>query len=205
MLSCAKTLPLLATLALLAGGCGDEKAIADLFPTRSFYITNTAMEPNLPPDATLSAALIEASEAERGDIVIVRSARGEDYIKRLIGLPGDIVAVSGGVVVLNGERLEQRVIGDYRYQQSFGGASETVTATRLRERLPGGPSYDILDERRSVGDDFGEIILSDDQYFVLGDNRDNSADSRFPPEARGLGIVSGEQIVRRADLATIER
>ena len=205
MLSCAKTLPLLATLAVGLGGCGDEKAIADLFPTRSYFIASSAMEPNLPPDATLYADLIEAEDAERGDIVIVRHPSGEDYIKRLIGLPGDIVAVSGGVVVLNGERLEQRVIGDYRYEQSFGGVSETSTATRLREKLPGGPSYDILDERRSIGDEFGEIILGDDQYFVLGDNRDNSADSRFPPEARGLGIVSGEQIVRRADLATIER
>ena len=99
MLSCAKTLPRLATFSFCLGGCGNEKAIADLFPTRSYYIASSAMEPNLPPDATLYAELIEAEDARRGDIVIVRHPSGEDYIKRLIGLPGDIVAVSGGVVV----------------------------------------------------------------------------------------------------------
>ena len=168
------------------------------------------MAPTIPQNATLLADKISASDAARGDILIVRNDRGEDYVKRLVGLPGDTIEMRGGVIILNGEPVRQRVMGDYSYvaeTETFGGPqAQSRQATRLSERLPDMQTpYFVLNESLSYYDEFPAVTLETDEYFFLGDNRDNSADSRASPEDRGLGIVTGDQIIRRVDLSSIER
>jgi signal peptidase I len=157
---------------------------------------------------------------KRGDIVIVTPpGQSDDYIKRVIGLPGDTVAVKDGRLLLNGRLVpfERRapamipVDANVPCGIEFSGfqVSENGRAfCRLpivRETLPGGPSYDTIDLGESPGDDFGPVRVPADHLFLMGDNRDRSADSRFslgPPENGLGGPVPWENIGGRAELIT---
>ena len=166
---------------------------------------------------------------ERGDIVIVTAPdRGEDLIKRVIGLPGDTIQLVGGRLRLNGKPVETKDMG-YRLmpidgnfhcnaqdpdpERAFWGfANARVTGKDgkswcrlhiLRETLPGGRSYDTLDFGRSDEDDVAPYIVPAGHLFLMGDNRDNSADSRVPLELHGLGgAVPFENIGGRAEFVT---
>lgn len=149
----------------------------------------------------------------RGDLVAFRSIVSTQgvFIYRLIGLPGDTVEVRAGVVYLNGSALPQRSAGEYHYQtESTGmqrriercgggslGLSETCTvAKRFSESLPDGTSYEVLDSRPSApGDDVGPFTVAPNHVFLLGDNRDNAADSRFSLAAGGRGMIPAENIL----------
>ena len=156
---------------------------------------------------------------ERGDVVIVsRPDRAEDLIKRVIGLPGDIVAVTRGRVFLNGRPLKQERHGTSAFPvdpnlaclDRAGGfrvvGADGRTYCRLplvRETLPGGRSYDTIDQGSSPGDDYGPVAIPAGHVFVMGDNRDNSADSRFPASEGGLGgPVPVENLGGRAEFIT---
>lgn len=158
---------------------------------------------------------------ERGDIVIVTPPGGrEDYIKRVIGLPGDTVEVRGGRLILNGRPVESEPrapamvavdanapCGDENF---WGRRVETEAGAfcRLpivRETLPGGVSYDTIEDGRSPGDDYPLVRVGADQVFLMGDNRDHSSDSRYPlgPPNNGLGgPVPWENIGGRAEFVT---
>jgi signal peptidase I len=157
---------------------------------------------------------------ERGDVVIVvQPTTGEDLIKRVIGLPGDTIAVSGGIVYLNGrpiprqERppamipIDANTTCDFR---GFGDFRVTGADGRLycrlpifRETLPNGRAYDTIDLGRSVGDDYPQITIPPGHVFLMGDNRDDSADSRFPLSEWGLGgPVPVENLGGRAEFIT---
>jgi signal peptidase I len=157
----------------------------------------------------------------RGDIVIVTPpGQSDDYIKRVIGLPGDTVEVRDGRLMLNGKPVPSQlrppamipVDANAPCRLEFAG-SQVITDDGkaycrlpiVRETLPGGPSYDTIDLGPSQGDNFGPVKVPADHLFLMGDNRDRSADSRFslgPPENGLGGPVPWENIGGRAEFIT---
>jgi signal peptidase I len=135
-----------------------------------------------------------AKDPKRGDVVVfkVPTDQNHDYIKRVIGLPGDRVQVKGGVVILNGAALPQKdlgVAGD-----TWGG----LGGRREQETLPGGKTYVTFDQGYQMADDTDVFVVPQGQYFVMGDNRDNSLDSRFPTARGGVGFVRQEHLIGKA-------
>ena len=152
----------------------------------------------------------------RGDVVVFRHPDGQiDLIKRVIGIPGDTVELRGGAVILNGKPLERRKIAPVRVPinpnspcKSVPSAAPTIVReadvpyclyTAYRERLPGGPSYVTLDQiGNGEADDFGPVTVPAGHIFLMGDNRDDSLDSRFGPEEGGIGMVPVDHLIGRA-------
>lgn len=142
---------------------------------------------------------IFASQPKRGDVIVFKTPRdnSQDYIKRLIGLPGDKVEVRGGILWLNDKQVPRRRVADF--VQPLDDGRELRTA-RFEEELPNGPKYHVLDERpNGPGDNYGPVTVPAGHYFMMGDNRDNSADSRTPTHLHGVGFVPFENLVGRAD------
>ena len=155
----------------------------------------------------------------RGDIVIVTPPGGsQDYIKRVIGLPGDEIEVRGGRLILNGTPVRSEIRPSTMIpvdpnapcglefagrQVMTDGGQAFCRLPIIRETLPGGPSYDTIDLGPSQGDNFGPIRIPPDYVFLMGDNRDRSADSRFSLAEQGLGgPVPWENIGGRAEFIT---
>ena len=151
---------------------------------------------------------------ERGDVVVFRppSAEAQDFVKRVIGRPGDTVEVRGGVPLLNGQPLQRRPLPPVEVPISAnspcrlaGGstppASEgggTCMYPAFRETLPGGRTYTVLDQvAGGPADDFGPVRVPQGHLFLMGDNRDDSLDSRFAPVEGGIGFVPLANIVGR--------
>ena len=156
---------------------------------------------------------------ERGDIAVIKSPmQHDDWIKRVIGLPGDTVQMKNGQLWLNGVAVPKvpeaaaelvvsantdcnsQVDGQYRTVRADGVA--ICRFPRFRETLPSGRSYDVLDLARTPQDDTDPIVVPEGHLFLMGDNRDNSEDSRFSPLAGGLGILPIENVVGRAEFIT---
>jgi signal peptidase I len=154
----------------------------------------------------------------RGDIVVFKNpADGRtDYIKRVIGLPGDRVAMRHGELILNGVAVPKLRVADLlvpvtaaspcRPQRGFRLATErqpdgtrACRYPRYRETLPGGRSHDVLDlGDMPAADDVATATVPAGHLFLLGDNRDRSADSRFPVSVGGIGMVPTENLIGRA-------
>ena len=159
---------------------------------------------------------------KQGDIVIVTPpGLNEDYIKRVIGLPGDTVEVRGGRLILNGVPVRQQRLPDLMVPtdtnapcgvEQFAGrlvqqkdGSFACSLPIVRETLPNGATYDTVDLGQSIGDDYPPVKVPADHVFLMGDNRDRSADSRFAvgPVENGLGgPVPWENIGGRAEFIT---
>ncbi|OSP55640.1 signal peptidase I [Pseudoruegeria sp. SK021] len=157
---------------------------------------------------------ILASEPERGDIVVFKHpVNGQDFIKRLIGLPGDRVQMIDSVIHINGVPVErvpagvfsepyepQGPLGSFpRCENSPVGEGGECLKSRFRETLPNGVTYDTLDIQVSAVDNTPVYAVPEGHFFFMGDNRDNSNDSRVPQAARGVGYVPFENLIGRAD------
>jgi len=162
---------------------------------------------------------IFGSLPERGDIVVFEGPGGADVVKRVIGLPGDTVAVEAGQLILNGKPVRRERVDDYVMPVSPNSPCRVVPPAEAmtrptseggqgcvypayRETLPGGRSYVVLDQTdQSIADNFVPVTVPQGGLFVMGDNRDDSLDSRYRVEAGGMGFVPTDRVVGRAERA----
>ena len=184
----------------------------------SYYIPSESMVPNLlvgdrlfvskfpygyshysimgnPP---LFQGRIFEREIARGDIAVFKTPQDNttDLIKRIVGLPGDTIEMRHGVLVINDVPVPKERIEDLTYRAPGG---EMRTVRRFRETLPNGKSYVTVDTRDGgQADNVGPFHVPAGNYFAMGDNRDNSLDSRWPSNI-GVGFVPAENVVGRAE------
>lgn len=133
----------------------------------------------------------------RGDVAVFKKPIGEavDYIKRIVGLPGDRIQVKGGALYINDVAITREKIADYEDVDKYGNHRRI---TQYRETMPNGASYMTLDYRtNSYADNTGVYTVPPGHYFAMGDNRDNSQDSRF---LNDVGFIPAENFVGRAEI-----
>ncbi len=165
---------------------------------------------------------------EYGDVVIpVHPMRNEDYIKRVVALPGDVIEVKEGRIILNGEPIAREVVPPVRipfepellcggpdfqqqcltsferYRRPDPSGAQFYEPPTYRETLPNGATYLVIDHKEQSLDNYGPYIVPEESVFVMGDNRDESADSRAAAIDRGLGgAIPLENIGGRAEFIT---
>lgn len=170
---------------------------------------------SLPFSVPLIPGRIFTTMPERGDVAVFKAPPGNrvDYIKRIIGLPGDFVQMRDGVLYLNGVAIPKKRIGNFNvpvspntactqliFQEQTSDGALRCSYPRFVETLPGGKTYDVLDMSPIGQKDNSEIYtVPAGHVFAMGDNRDNSADSRFPAvDGVGIGVVPVENLVGKA-------
>jgi signal peptidase I len=153
---------------------------------------------SLPLSLPLFSGRILFSEPERGDVVVFRlpTDPNKDYIKRLVGLPGDTIQVKNGILYVNGVAVKRERIDDYIIDNGFGSMRRII---RYRETLPNGSQHFINEEQgdEGVSDDTTIYKVPEGHYFAMGDNRDNSSDSRF---LKRVGYIPRENLIGRAEI-----
>lgn len=212
---------------------------------KPFYIPSTSMMPNLWVGdrlvvskypygwswASASFHLLPRSDwrliphtPEYGDIVIpVHPTRDEDYIKRVVALPGDTIEVRGGQIILNGKAIKREVVPPVRlpfepellckdspcltafeaFRETGPDGKDFFAPPTWRETLPNGATYLTIDYKEQSLDDYGPYTVPKESVFVMGDNRDQSADSRAAVIENGLGgAVPLANIGGRAEFLT---
>ena len=150
---------------------------------------------SLPFGLDLFSGRIWSTEPKRGDVVVFKlpSDPSVDYIKRVIGLPGDRVQMRGGVLYINDQAVKRERIGTIDNPDV---TEQNRPVDVYRETLPEGVTYDTLDlAPNSIGDDTRVLEVPAGHFFMMGDNRDNSLDSRF-----SVGYVPFENLVGRANI-----
>lgn len=140
------------------------------------------------------------SEPERGDVIVFKKTEDgkTDYIKRLVGLPGDRLQMKGGVLHINGEAVKKEWVDEF-FDEDVRNGSAAKSIKRYRETLPNGVEHTTLDDYADYDfDDTGVYIVPEGHYFMMGDNRDHSSDSRVP--YGGVNFVPAENLVGRAEI-----
>lgn len=180
---------------------------------------------SLPFALPLIPGRIFASQPQQGDVVVFKAppSQEHDYIKRVIGLPGDVVQMRGGFLEINGVAVKKERIADFvipvtenmrdaaalegtpfacwrpDFEEPAKGGGTQCRYPRYIETLPNGREYEILDlDNGLIGDDTEAFVVGEGELFLMGDNRDRSADSRFPADGKAIGIVPQENLVGRA-------
>lgn len=154
---------------------------------------------SLPFSVPLISGRIFEGSPKRGDVVVFKLPRdnSSDYIKRIVGLPGDRIQVKGGVLYINEIMLTKQRIEDFVRRGRFG---QIERIPQFLETFPDGRQYRTLDLRQnSDTDDTDVYVVPAGHYFAMGDNRDNSLDSRISPDQGGVGFIPAENLVGRAD------
>lgn len=153
---------------------------------------------SLPFSPPLFSGRIFASQPKRGDIAVFKLPKDNstDYIKRVIGMPGDRIQMIDGVLHINNEPVKRERISDYVSADAWGRSS---AVPRYRETLPGGVTHIVIerDGDRGYWDNTVVYRVPEGHYFMMGDNRDNSTDSR---DLQGVGYVPFENFVGRAEV-----
>jgi signal peptidase I len=156
---------------------------------------------SFPFSPKLFTGRIFGSPPKRGDVVVFKLPRDgqTDYIKRVIGLPGDKVQLKQGRLYINGELVPREPIAKYHGEGFYGGEGDQPT---YAETLPGGVKHVIIQLQGDSGFNSNTQVFEvpPGHYFMMGDNRDNSTDSRVPPDQGGVGYVPFENLVGRAEM-----
>ena len=185
-----------------------------------FYVPSGSMEPtlligdallaskypygysaaSLPIQITLpETGRVFGETPKRGDVVVFRwpGDRSQAWVKRVVGLPGDRIQVRQGQLFVNDRAAELKPDGIGKAEDDNGGAE---TAYRYIETLPGGVAHAIFKLRDNGRlDNTQEVTVPPGRLFVMGDNRDNSADSRVPVRDGGVGLLPIDDLIGRAD------
>ena len=155
---------------------------------------------SLPFSLPLIPGRVFVTLPERGDVAVFKlpSDNKTDYIKRIIGLPGDRIQVRRGRLYINGRRVERRRIEDFIVDD---GSGRYRRVPQFVETLPNGRAHRILELTDTDRLDNTKVFtVPPGHYFAMGDNRDNSSDSRVPPEQSGVGFIPIENLVGRAEV-----
>ncbi|MDE2578967.1 MAG: signal peptidase I [Hyphomicrobiales bacterium] len=138
---------------------------------------------------------------KRGDVVVFKlpSDSSKDYIKRIVGLPGDKLQMKDGRLFINGQIVQRAEATKARTEDFYGHVVDVPTYT---ETLPGGFAHTIIEIQGDVAfnDNTGVFEVPADHYFMMGDNRDNSSDSRADGNEGGVGMVPLANIIGRAQI-----
>ncbi|CCD94787.1 Signal peptidase I (SPase I) (Leader peptidase I) [Bradyrhizobium sp. ORS 375] len=155
---------------------------------------------SIPQSPNIFSGRIFGSEPRRGDIVVFRLPKDTeiDYIKRVIGLPGDRIQMRDGLLYINDVPVQRERLSDFVGEDPCGTADSIARVKRWKETLPNGVSYETLDcFDHGPYDSTDPYIVPPGNFFMMGDNRDNSTDSRVPA---AVGYVPFENIIGRAQM-----